>query len=289
MKPATHYSPAVARRLLDQVDAGVSLAEACREEGMPSESSVRKWVQANIDGFGDAYRRVRGIDAAARPFQPCWSPELADAVIEGVTAGQNLAAVLAVPGMPSRTTVNVWVAIDRDGFGARYRQARQIGLGQARRVARTPEIEDLILDALMSGRTLTDICRDPDMPAAGSVRNWVIADPDGFGARYRLAREIGAETMADTMVDIADDRDGDWIAHTDRNGNPALMLDSERVNRARMRIETRRWRVSKIAPRIYGDRIDLTARPDSGESWADLLKAVDGKTLGLPHKRHDEE
>jgi hypothetical protein len=49
-----------------------------------------------------------------------------------------------------------------------------------------------------------------------------------------------------------------------------------------------KW-VAKIQPRIYDDRADLAARHDGGESWADLLKAVDGKTPGLPHKRRDDE
>jgi transposase-like protein len=288
MKPRTRYSPDVAQRVLDQLGDGSSLAEVCRRDGMPSESTVRLWVRDNVDGFGDRYHRVRGVDVTVKPFLPCYSLEIADAVIERLTTGQSLAKICRQPGMPSRTTINVWVAMDRDGFAARYRLARQIGHGRVRHVSRTPELEDLILAELMSGRSLTDVCLDPEMPCVGTVHSWRAADPDGFGARYHRAREIGAETLADTVVDIADSRDDDWITCTNPDGTTHLILDPERVNRTRQRIEARCWLLSKIQPRTYGDRIDLTTQSDGGESWADLLKAVDGKTLGLPNKKRDD-
>jgi Bacteriophage Sf6, terminase small subunit-like len=90
-------------------------------------------------------------------------------------------------------------------------------------------------------------------------------------------------------VDIADDRSGDWIVMTNKDGTAEAILDPERVSRTRVRIVARRWRVSKILPRTYGDRLDLTAKHDSGDGWAELLKAVDGKTRGLPNKLRERE
>ena len=119
--------------------------------------------------------------------------------------------------------------------------------------------------------------------------NWLAQDRDGFAARYRWAREIGSDIMADEMVDIADDRRGDWIVRHKRDGTTEAILDPERINRARVRIETRRWRASKTLPRVYGDRPDPSATHDRTDGWADLLKAVDGKTRGLPNKVRSSE
>jgi hypothetical protein len=142
---------------------------------------------------------------------------------------------------------------------------------------------------LKSGRTLTDICRDPDMPHVKSVQNWLAEDRNGFAARYKKARDIGCDIMADDIVDIADDRSNDWIVMTNKDGTTEAILDPERVSRTRVRIAARRWRVSKMLPRTYGDRPDVDARHDSGEGWADLLKAVDGKSRGLPNKLRERE
>jgi hypothetical protein len=250
---------------------------------------VRKWVQEDVDGFAVRYRRARQAGLFVAPGQVRYSREIADQVTDALTSGRHLADVCKDVGMPNTATIARWVAEDRDGFAGRYRLARQIGHGRTGQIPYSREIEDVILGELMSGRMLTGICRDPDMPHVRSVQNWLATDRDGFAARYRRAREIGCDMMADEMVDIADDRSGDWIVRHNNDGTTEAILDPERVSRTRVRIETRRWRVSKTLPRTYGDRLDLNARQDSGESWADLLKAVDGKTRGLPNKRRKSE
>jgi hypothetical protein len=282
------YTPELAQRLLDGISGGRSLCEVCADAGMPSKVTVRKWVREDVEEFAKCYRRAQAIGQRIRPLQLQYTREIADRVIEGLTASRTLAAVLDDPRMPSRKTICVWVATDRDGFAARYRLARQIGYARTRQVACTPELEELILVELMCARTLTDTCRDPEMPALGSVYHWLAKDPDGFGVRYRCAREIGAEVMADQTVDIADDREDDWIRRTNEDGTAEVILDPARIRRARQRIETRRWRIARILPRTYGDRVDLAARPDRGSSWADLLRAVDGKTQEPPKQKREE-
>src|SRR5204862_2534239 len=143
---------------------------------------------------------------AVAPGQVRYPRAVADAVTEALTLGWTLAELCKEIGMPSSNTIARWVAEDRDGFAGRYRLARQIGHGRVGQIAHSSELEELVLRELMSGRTLTDICRDPDMPAVGSVQAWLAEDRNGFAARYRRAREIGCDIVADEMVDIADDR-----------------------------------------------------------------------------------
>jgi hypothetical protein len=119
------------------------------------------------------------------------------------------------------------------------------------------EIADKILERLREGEGLNTICRDPDMPSGSAVRGWALDDRDGFGARYARAREIGALAMADDILEIADDARNDWMEKHGEDG-VAYVLNGEHVARTKLRIDTRKWMLSKVLPKIFGDRVDHT-------------------------------
>jgi hypothetical protein len=146
----------------------------------------------------------------------------------------------------------------------------------------TEALAEQICNELCTGRTLRDVCRDDGMPAESTVRLWAQSDRDGFGARYRSARELGYHTMADEILEIADDTRNDLVARRRANGEGEPMLDHEHVSRAKLRIEVRRWLLSKALPKIYGDRLDLKASHEAGDTLLELMKAIDGRTRGLP-------
>lgn len=60
--------------------------------------------------------------------------------------------------------------------------------------------------------------------------------------------------MADEIIEISDDSSGDVIV--DDEGN--TRTDAERVARSRLRVDTRKWMLSKMLPKIYGDKIETT-------------------------------
>src|SRR3954453_4952914 len=99
-----------------------------------------------------------------------------------------------------------------------------------------PALGDTICKRISEGESLRAICRDPGMPSEGTVRGWAREDRDGFGSRYRLARELQLDFWADEIVDIADQ---ERLDPRDRQ----------------VRIDTRKWIMSKLGPRKYGDRL----------------------------------
>lgn len=124
----------------------------------------------------------------------------------------------------------------------------------------TPYSEDLadqICTRLESGETLRAICRDEGMPTEAAVRNWALEDMEGFAARYARAREIGYMTMADEILEIADDGNNDWMERHGEDGS-GWVLNGEHVARTKLRIDTRKWMLSKVLPKIFGDRVDHT-------------------------------
>lgn len=60
--------------------------------------------------------------------------------------------------------------------------------------------------------------------------------------------------MADEIIDIADASEGDVIV--DEDGR--RLIDNEAVQRARLRVDSRKWLLSKLVPKKYGDKIDLS-------------------------------
>ena len=100
----------------------------------------------------------------------------------------------------------------------------------------SPELATRICERLATGETLRAVCRDEGMPTEAAVRDWVIRDHDGFASHYARARDKGLDALADQVIEISDRSD---LAPDDR----------------RVRVDTRKWYLSKLAPKRYGDRI----------------------------------
>lgn len=116
---------------------------------------------------------------------------------------------------------------------------------------------------IADGETLRGVCRDPKMPGKDVFLQWLHEDAS-FAARYAQAREALADHWADEIIEIADDGTNDFV---ERDGK--LTLNSEHVQRSRLRIDTRKWVMSKIVPRKYSERIelggDLSVKTDKAE------------------------
>lgn len=72
--------------------------------------------------------------------------------------------------------------------------------------------------------------------------------------QYARACEERAEALLDEMIDIVDASDAD--TYTDDNGE--TKTDGEVIQRSRLRYDARKWLVSKLNPKKYGDKVDLT-------------------------------
>ena len=129
----------------------------------------------------------------------------------------------------------------------------------------SPELAAEICDRLAHGESLRSICRDDDMPNRSTVIRWayenigevkddagVIVEA-GFSDQYERSRNVGLDIMAEDLLDIADEKDEDWIEITDKQGNSRKVLNKEAVMRSRLRVDTRKWYLSKMAPKRYGN------------------------------------
>lgn len=119
-------------------------------------------------------------------------------------------------------------------------------MSQGRPSSYTEEIGKAICDRIIEGRSLRKICEDADMPMKGQVLRWVAAIPS-FRDQYAKAMDIRAELMFDEILDIADDGANDYIPTEEGQS-----LNYEHIQRSRLRVDTRKWVVSKMLPKKYG-------------------------------------
>lgn len=119
----------------------------------------------------------------------------------------------------------------------------------------TPDIANAICERIASGESLRSVCRDEAMPSEAGVRRWALDDVNGFSAQYSRARELQAHAIADEMLEIADDGSNDWMVRAGKDGSPGFELNGEHVQRSRARLDTRKWLLSKMLPKVYGDKI----------------------------------
>lgn len=110
---------------------------------------------------------------------------------------------------------------------------------------------------LMLGQSLNEICRKNQYPTKTTVFTWLQKYPE-FLDQYRYAREIQQETHLDDLLEIADDGTNDWMERLDRDGESAgWVLNGEHVNRSKLRIDTRKWVMERMASKRYGTKTNI--------------------------------
>lgn len=97
------------------------------------------------------------------------------------------------------------------------------------------ELADIICEAVASGGALYRMCEErDDLPAERTIYQWLERHPE-FAQKYARARERQADRNADEIVMIAD-----------TEADP---------QRARVRMDARKWRASKLAAKKYGEKV----------------------------------
>lgn len=140
----------------------------------------------------------------------------------------------------------------------------------------TKALADKILHLVSEGYSINKISAMDGMPHRSTIHQWIFDKPE-FSDKYVKAKDIGLRVWADEIIDIADDSGGDVQIRVNDKGQEYEVTDNERINRARLRCDSRRWLLSKLVPKKYGDKVDVTT---DGEkiNTAPVINVVDSKT-----------
>lgn len=118
----------------------------------------------------------------------------------------------------------------------------------------TPELGELICARIGKGESLNAVAKDIGIPEC-TVRRWEQDQPE-FATRYARAREERADFWADQIVQISDDGSNDTYELDDGSKK----VEHDHIQRSRLRVDTRKWLMARMAPKRYGEfqRTELT-------------------------------
>ena len=127
----------------------------------------------------------------------------------------------------------------------------------ARPTKKTPEILERICEEIATSENgLHKICEPSDMPKARIVFNWLTEDEE-FLHKYTRAKDLQAEYMAQKILEISDDSSDDVMQV--KKGKEFIDVENrEFVSRSKLRVDARIWLMSKLAPKKYGNKVDVT-------------------------------
>lgn len=107
---------------------------------------------------------------------------------------------------------------------------------------------------MMEGRSLKQICEADDMPHRDTVHDWLAKDA-ALSDKYARAAEVRADLIFDEILEITDDARNDWMVRHGQD-DAGYAANGEHIQRARLRVDARKWMLGKMNPKKYGDKID---------------------------------
>lgn len=124
--------------------------------------------------------------------------------------------------------------------------------GKAKRPVGRPskfsqDLAENICEQIANGKSLRAICAGDDMPSATTVFKWLNENQD-FSEQYARARDRQADHYFEEIVEISD----------------SVEADSAAVAKARLQVDARKWTLSKLAPKKYGEKTELDVKSSDG-------------------------
>jgi len=105
----------------------------------------------------------------------------------------------------------------------------------------TDDLFDYICSELADGKSLKRICEQKGMPDKATFYRWINGDPI-LCDKYARAKDDSADALSEDIQNIADD----------------VLSGKYEANNARVAIDAKKWIASKLKPKKYGDKIDMT-------------------------------
>lgn len=124
------------------------------------------------------------------------------------------------------------------------------------------EIAEALCAELASGRSLRSICaEDESLPAERTVYMWLLRH-EGFVQKYTRAREVQADVLVDEVLDIADTPVMGEKTKVTSDGKSETTT-GDMIDHRRLRVDARKWMAAKLAPKKYGDKLELAGDPSN--------------------------
>lgn len=121
------------------------------------------------------------------------------------------------------------------------------------------EIADVFLTQLSDGKSMKSVCEMMNVKRH-VIWRW-LRENEEFKKLYELAKRESADAIEDEILDIADDNKDDII----ETGN-GILLNRVAVDRAKLRVDSRKWVAAKRNPQKYSDKSEQKVEHSGGVS-----------------------
>ena len=121
----------------------------------------------------------------------------------------------------------------------------------------TKELADKMCAELAEGKSLRTVCNSEEYPSKTTIFRWLRENTE-FRDQYEKAKEECADRYAEEIVEIADDGTNDYM-EKQVGENTIEVVNTEHIQRSRLRVDARKWVAAKLKPKKYGDKMDVTS------------------------------
>lgn len=116
-----------------------------------------------------------------------------------------------------------------------------------------------VIKELEKGTPLRQILNTPGMPTRSRFYDWLDKN-ESFQERYTRAKDLAASALYDKMLEIASTP---MLGETVEHGpNGVKITQADMLGHRRLLLDTIKWRLTKEAPKKYGDKLDVTTGGD---------------------------
>lgn len=124
------------------------------------------------------------------------------------------------------------------------------------------EIFNAIINKIVEGQSVRLSIKESPI-SIGTFFSWAndLKSPERL-EQYARAMELSTHIMAEEILEIADDNSNDTEYIETKNGSVAVE-NKEWVNRSKLRVDARKWLMSKRLPKKYGDSIKVSGDAES--------------------------
>lgn len=123
------------------------------------------------------------------------------------------------------------------------------------------KILESIFEKIENGTSTRKAIIEAGIPAK-TFYLWIDADDDKC-KQYARACELRADALVDEMLDMADENNAD--VYLDDDGN--TQIDGNAIQRSKLKVDTRKWLISKLAPKKYGDKLEVENSGSIAINW----------------------
>lgn len=114
----------------------------------------------------------------------------------------------------------------------------------------TQELADTICEFISQGMSMRSVCRQKQIPEMPTIWRW-IRENEEFGKQYASACQNRTDAQNEMLIDMGDEAIEASKKSKGGVGNAV-------VQAYKLKADNFRWVMSKMKPKKYGDRLDLT-------------------------------